>query len=235
MIWILFATLFLLGAAGVIYGFIKSTFFKPNKKEKLFDALSIAFLAAGIIGLIVSNWRIVLLLVLFSLSLLIIAMAITDSEILYIILLIFTLTPGIILGICSAGVEVASNYSEYSLESETNLVSLGDEVTVDVYGQGTRRYVYVQSEAENAYTYRYETTSDIDGSKVYKKEVVTGNVEEKEVDGCETPVLKTYVRHRVATLKNFYTGKTREEEKEADYLYVFVVPTGSIQKTINLK
>ncbi|MCQ2749917.1 MAG: hypothetical protein MJ246_08295 [Clostridia bacterium] len=233
--WILFAVLFLLGASGVIYSFIRSTYYETPKYNKAIIIAGICLLLSGAAGLIATNYRILVVLFFSVLSVVIVLISFEECEGAFMLFIIFSIVPACVFGIRTSAVQTNSYMSEYTLESETDLVSLADEVTVDVSGKASRRYVYVQSEAENAYTYRYETTSEIDGSNVYKKEVVTGNIEEKEVDDCNKPVLQTYVRYNMLEIKNFYTGKTKEAQGDADRLYVFVVPTGSIQKNIELK
>lgn len=235
MIWILFAVLFTLGSIGFYVSLFYSTFEKPSKKEMIFDICTLVFTIVGIVGFFITNWRVALVFLFAALTIFIIVLAFFDDEPIITIVCAFTLVPAIALGFSASSHEIDSKMSDYTLQSEIDLVSLVDDITVDVNGRGTRRYVYVQSESENAYTYRYETTSDIDGSRVYKKEVVTGNVEEKEMDNCEKPALKTYVRYRVSVKKNFFTNYVKEVNEVPEYLYVFVVPTGSIQKNIDLK
>ena len=235
MIWILFAVLFTLGSIGFYVSLFYSTFEKPSKKEKIFNICITLFTIVGVIGFFIVNWRVALVFLFSAITIFIIVLAFFDGEGIIVILCIFTAVPAVALGLSAASHEVDTRISDYTLESEIDLVSLADDITVDVNGRGTRRYVYVQSESENAYTYRYETTSDIDGSRVYKKEIVTGNVEEKEVENCTKPVLKTYVRYTVSARKNFYTNYVEEVNTMPEHLYVFVVPTGSIQKNIDLK
>lgn len=134
---------------------------------------------------------------------------------------------GLIIGVCGIGIGVfgATEYGEWNLIKETELVSLSNSTT----SEGKSSIIYVSISGENTYTYRYEVDSELgtNTSKEYVVETLSSGVIESEDANCEVAVLKEYKRKSKATIWTLGLFNTETQ-------YVFYVPEGTIQKEMQL-
>ena len=124
----------------------------------------------------------------------------------------------------------ASEYNDWELAEEIELVSLAENTVLD-----EKTNIYVYRLAENEYTYRYEIDSQFgtETSKEYEVKTLLieedirhlTTVEEIEDSNCEKPLLKVYKRKGKPTIWTFARGYENTK-------YVFYVPEGTIAKEV---
>lgn len=242
MSWIIFAVLTVIGVIQSIV-FYDRNFYSSRKrstKDKVLFIRLILWSLANLAGVFIVNWRVGIAIGSFVLSGVLVAVFVLsnldyDLALLPFLLACIFFCIGIFASFVVSTATIDTNETPYELVSTTNLVALSDTTVMGTNGSGSAFKFYVESEANNVYSYRYEAVSDIDGSKIYKKASINGNVEEKEVDDCDQPRLEEYLGNTIETTMNYFTGKTKEKVINENVIYVFVVPKGSIQKTINLE
>lgn len=136
------------------------------------------------------------------------------------VIIIFILV-GIIVGVFVP----ISGYEEPVISEEIELVSLTDEVASTGGG-----IVYVNIDASNVYTYRFEVDSKfaMDGDKAYESDTKSGDVV-TVIEGDSYTTAKL-VEYESRPKKSFWTFGVFASE----YEYVFYVPKGTIKGNIVL-
>lgn len=145
-----------------------------------------------------------------------------NSDVIVFPVLITVAVSCIIVGLVT-GIRVpVSGYGEPEEVSNTELVSLRDEVA----SEGIGSLLYVSILGTNSYTYYVEVDSTYASNfqKAYKSETISSsNVTIVEDDSYTDAKLVTYVRNGK---KSFWTFAARAKE----YEYVFYVPAGTIAR-----
>lgn len=120
---------------------------------------------------------------------------------------------------------VDEGYAEKRLADTIELVPLSTNAT----SAESDKKIYVTVNAEKVYTYRYEVenTSELKG-RMYKTEIVDGNVEEVESSEYTIPTLYIYVEKSKNSIWFSYNIADK-------YTYVFYVPEGTIVRDVILE